>query len=144
MDFGEMVTVARVVTSSMSLLTFMLFAMEAAVYREKNKQFDVAMKDAESLRNRARDSLKKARMLEEKAERDARREERHKLTELHTARKYGAEYIRKPMREARIIPGTRNEETTRLFADGVAVEFESVISYEAELEGELIKVVESA
>ena len=128
----------------MSLLAFMLFAMEAAEYREKNKQFDVAMKDAESLRNRARDSLKKAQMLKEKAERAARREERHKLPELHSARKYGAEYIRKPMREARIIPGTRHEEFARLYANEVQVEWETVISYEAELEGELIKVVERA
>lgn len=144
MEFAGMVEVVKIATSALNLLAFMLFAMEAAEHREKNKQLDVAMKDAESMRNRAKDSLKKARMLEEEAERAAQREERHKLPELHSARKYGAEYIRKPMREARIIPGTRHEEFTRLYANEVQVEWEDVISYEAELDGELIKVVERA
>lgn len=144
MEFAGMVEVVKIATSALNLLAFMFLAMEAAEYREKNKQFEVAMKDAESLRNRARDSLKKARMLEEEAERAARREERRKLPELHTARKYGAEYIRNPMREARIIPGTRHEEFARLYANEVQVEWEDVISYEAELDGELIKVIERA
>lgn len=128
----------------MSLLAFMLFAMEVMEYREKIKEYDRLMREAQEMYNDTKAQLSQAKLLREKAERLIGRNEKHELPQMHTARKYGAEYIRKPMREARIIPGTRNEETTRLFADGVAVEFESVISYEAELEGELIKVVERA
>lgn len=126
----------------MNLLAFMFLTMEAAEYREKNKEYDRLIQEAKAMRNAERSCLNQAKILKEEAERLLRREECYNLPELHSARKYGAEYIRKPMREARIIPGTRNEETTRLFANDVVAEFESVISYEAELDGELIKVVE--
>lgn len=144
MEFAGMVEVVKIATSALNLIAFMIFAMEAMEYREKIKEYDRLMREAQEMYNDTKAQLSQAKLLGEKAERLIRRNEKHELPQTHTARKYGAEYIRKPMREARIIPGTRHEEFTRLYANEVRVEWEDMISYEAELDGELIKVVERA